>query len=436
MRATIRPVARLSTSSSSLSERRETKAHSQSRGECVRLAAMDEAHCSPGSRALEIETPSWGYGNSGTRFHVFPWPGAARDAWERIADAALVHRLTGCCPTVALHIPWDRVDDWAELARASPRSGASASARSTRTSSATTTTGSAASATPTRRVRAEGARPLPRVRRDRAAGRLDGDQPLARRRHELPGPGRPRAARYAPADRRARGALRGAAARDAAARRVQVLRAGLLQHRPPRLGHGCAGLPPARAAGAGARRHRAPPAGHEHRADRRAAARRGPARRLPLQQPQVRRRRPDRRRDRPVRALPDHARDRLAPTIRRPPRRPGSRVHDRPVAQRRGQDRRDDPVGRRTSRPPTRRRCSSTRSGSRRRRPRATCSGRTGCCSRRSRPTCGRCSRGCASGSASRPTPSRRSAPAGYARAARAERGTARVESAYERSER
>jgi L-rhamnose isomerase / sugar isomerase len=65
--------------------------------------------------ALEIETPSWGYGNSGTRFHVFPWPGAARTVRERIDDAALVHRLTGCCPSVALHIPWDRVDDWAAL---------------------------------------------------------------------------------------------------------------------------------------------------------------------------------------------------------------------------------------------------------------------------------------------------------------------------------
>jgi L-rhamnose isomerase/sugar isomerase len=65
--------------------------------------------------ALEIETPSWGYGNSGTRFHVYPWPGAARTVWERIDDAALVNELTGCCPSVALHIPWDRVDDWSGL---------------------------------------------------------------------------------------------------------------------------------------------------------------------------------------------------------------------------------------------------------------------------------------------------------------------------------
>ena len=66
-------------------------------------------------RRLELETPSWGYGNSGTRFGVFPWPGAARTVHERIADAALVHRLTGACPSVAIHVPWDRVDDWDEL---------------------------------------------------------------------------------------------------------------------------------------------------------------------------------------------------------------------------------------------------------------------------------------------------------------------------------
>jgi L-rhamnose isomerase / sugar isomerase len=66
--------------------------------------------------ALQIETPSWGYGNSGTRFHVYPWPGAARTVWERIDDAALVHSLTRCCPSVALHIPWDHVESWDELA--------------------------------------------------------------------------------------------------------------------------------------------------------------------------------------------------------------------------------------------------------------------------------------------------------------------------------
>jgi L-rhamnose isomerase/sugar isomerase len=72
---------------------------------------------------LEIETPSWGYGNSGTRFHVYPWPGAARNVHERIADAAVVHRLTGCCPSVALHIPWDAVADYAGLRRYAEEQG-------------------------------------------------------------------------------------------------------------------------------------------------------------------------------------------------------------------------------------------------------------------------------------------------------------------------
>jgi L-rhamnose isomerase/sugar isomerase len=84
---------------------------------------VDETGLLDRLRALEIATPSWGYGNSGTRFHVYPWPGAARSVRERIADAALVHRLTGCCPTVALHIPWDAVDDYGELRRFAEEEG-------------------------------------------------------------------------------------------------------------------------------------------------------------------------------------------------------------------------------------------------------------------------------------------------------------------------
>ena len=66
-------------------------------------------------RALVIETPSWGYGDSGTRFGVFPQPGRPRNAFERVDDAAEVHRLTGTAGAVALHFPWDAVDDAGEL---------------------------------------------------------------------------------------------------------------------------------------------------------------------------------------------------------------------------------------------------------------------------------------------------------------------------------
>ncbi|WP_433300285.1 L-rhamnose isomerase [Actinoplanes sp. CA-030573] len=65
--------------------------------------------------AQRIETPSWGYANSGTRFKVFAQPGVPRNPEEKIADAATVHRFTGVAPTVALHIPWDKVDDYAAL---------------------------------------------------------------------------------------------------------------------------------------------------------------------------------------------------------------------------------------------------------------------------------------------------------------------------------
>jgi L-rhamnose isomerase/sugar isomerase len=68
-------------------------------------------------RAQRVETPSWGYGNSGTRFKVFPQPGVPRTPQEKIDDAATVHRFTGVAPTVALHIPWDAVDDYGALAK-------------------------------------------------------------------------------------------------------------------------------------------------------------------------------------------------------------------------------------------------------------------------------------------------------------------------------
>jgi L-rhamnose isomerase / sugar isomerase len=61
---------------------------------------------------FSIETPSWGYGDSGTRFKVFHWPRAASNLREKLADAAQVQMVTGICPSVAIHIPWDREDDW------------------------------------------------------------------------------------------------------------------------------------------------------------------------------------------------------------------------------------------------------------------------------------------------------------------------------------
>lgn len=78
-------------------------------------AGIDVENVKHRLKTQHIETPSWGYGNSGTRFKVFAWPGAARNIHEKLADAAYVHKLTGVAPSVALHIPWDKVADWAAL---------------------------------------------------------------------------------------------------------------------------------------------------------------------------------------------------------------------------------------------------------------------------------------------------------------------------------
>jgi L-rhamnose isomerase/sugar isomerase len=57
--------------------------------------------------AFRIEIPSWGFANTGTRFGKFVQPGAATNIEEKLSDAGQVHRFTGCCPTVAVHVLWD-----------------------------------------------------------------------------------------------------------------------------------------------------------------------------------------------------------------------------------------------------------------------------------------------------------------------------------------
>jgi L-rhamnose isomerase/sugar isomerase len=65
---------------------------------------------------INVEIPSWGFVNTGTRFRVFPQAGVPRTVFEKIDDAATVHRYTGIAGSVSLHIPWDKVDDYAALA--------------------------------------------------------------------------------------------------------------------------------------------------------------------------------------------------------------------------------------------------------------------------------------------------------------------------------
>ncbi len=79
------------------------------------VIARDAAPTPASLKSQRIELPSWAFGNSGTRFKVFAQPGVPRNPFEKVADAAEVHRFTGVAPTVALHIPWDKVDDYGAL---------------------------------------------------------------------------------------------------------------------------------------------------------------------------------------------------------------------------------------------------------------------------------------------------------------------------------
>ncbi len=265
----------------------------------------------------QIELPSWAFGNSGTRFKVFGQPGVPRDPYEKADDAAQVHKYTGVAPIMAVHIPWDKVDDYAALSAHARDNGIRIGAVNANVfQDDDYKLGSVCNPDPKSRKKAL-AHLLECVDIMDATGSRDlklwfadgtnypGQDDIAARQDRLArGPRRRlRAPRRRPAD----------------AARVQAVRAVLLHHRRARLGHGPAALPGARRQGAGRRRHRPPRAGREHRVHRRAAAQGGQARRLRLQQPLLRRRRPDGRRRRPVPAVPHHARGRQG---RRPLRGP------------------------------------------------------------------------------------------------------------------
>lgn len=79
--------------------------------EQLRANGIDVQAVKDALKQQHIETPSWGYANSGTRFKAFSHPGAARTTREKISDAAMVHKMTGIAPSVAIHIPWDKPED-------------------------------------------------------------------------------------------------------------------------------------------------------------------------------------------------------------------------------------------------------------------------------------------------------------------------------------
>ncbi len=93
--------------------------------ESLRARGADVEEVKKRLKAQRIETPSWGYGNMGTRFHVFSSPGTARNIHEKVADAAFVNSLTGISPSVAMMFPWDVTDDWPGLRQYAEEKGMS-----------------------------------------------------------------------------------------------------------------------------------------------------------------------------------------------------------------------------------------------------------------------------------------------------------------------
>jgi len=84
---------------------------------------VDQKAVKDALRQHQIELPSWAFGNSGTRFKVFAQPGVPRNPFEKADDAAQVHKYTGVAPSMAVHIPWDKVDDYEALAAHAKRNG-------------------------------------------------------------------------------------------------------------------------------------------------------------------------------------------------------------------------------------------------------------------------------------------------------------------------
>ena len=271
-----------------------------------------------------IELPSWAFGNSGHAVQgVRPAGRASRPVRE---DRRRRRRCTGSpgsAPSVALHIPWDRVDDYDKLAGA--RRGPRRPARHHQHQHVPGRRLQARQPRPRRRAGAgQGDRPHARVRRHHGRHRQPRPQDLAARRHSTT---------------RARTTC--ATARTASPTRWPQVYARLgddqrlvLEYKffepafyatdVPDWGTSYVQCVALGRAGRGLPRHRAPRARHEHRVHRHAAAAPRPARRLRLQLPLLRRRRPDRRRRRPVPAVPDHVRGRPRRRLRRRQRRRAS----------------------------------------------------------------------------------------------------------------
>src|SRR6478672_10679722 len=97
-----------------LNEKRDSEAYERLAAQ-VGEAGIDIEAVKGRLKRQAIETPSWGYADSGTRFGVFPQPGAAVTIEEKLADAGQVQRFSGVAPLVAVHVLWDLTGDYSTV---------------------------------------------------------------------------------------------------------------------------------------------------------------------------------------------------------------------------------------------------------------------------------------------------------------------------------
>ena len=262
--------------------------------------------------AFHIELPSWGFANTGTRFGKFLQPAAATTTAEKFADAGQVHRWTGVCPTVALHVLWDLpngVADCGDVQKMAAEHGLRAGSINPNVfQDQIYKYGSLGN--PDAAIRKEALDHILDCVEIAEAPGQPRSFPVVRRRLELS-----RHAEYPPPPQVVRGRPEGhprrARRRAAHAGGVQAFRARLLPHRYRRLGHGacCSRRPPGRKAKV------LVDTGHHYQAQNIEQIvawllDHGHARRLPLQRPPLCRRRSDHGLDRSLPGLPHLPRDR------------------------------------------------------------------------------------------------------------------------------
>ena len=285
-----------------------------------------------------IELPSWAFGNSGTRFKVFTTPGTPRDPFEKIADAAEVNRVTALAPSVALHIPWDKVDSYDDLRTHAEDLGVALGTINSNTFQDDDYKFGALTHEDAAVRRKAIDHHLECIDIMDATGSRDLKIWLAE------GSNYPGQADLRGRQDRLHESLQEIYARLTGEQRL-VLEYKFFE---PSFYHTDVpdwGTSYAQVAALGDRAmvcldtgHHAP--GHEHRVHRDAAAAPRQARLVRLQLALLRRRRPHRRRRRPVPAVPDPLRGHP----RRRPQQPRRRLHARPVPQRREEDPRPDPL--------------------------------------------------------------------------------------------